>query len=55
MAIKFKALNYVYSKDMPYAFKALDDINLEIIEGKITAIQAVEILMGRETKNEMQI
>ena len=38
MAIKFKALNYVYSKDMPYAFKALDDINLEIIEGKITAI-----------------
>ena len=26
-----------------------------MIEGKITAIQAVEILMGRETKNEMQI
>ena len=26
-----------------------------MIDGKITAIQAVEILMGRETKNEMQI
>ena len=38
MAIKFKALNYVYSKDMAYAYKALDDFNLEIIEGKITAI-----------------
>lgn len=38
MAIKFKALNYIYDEKMPYAFKALDDINLEILEGKITAI-----------------
>ena len=38
MAIRFKALSYVYNKDMPYAHKALDDINLEITEGVITAI-----------------
>ncbi|MBR4462408.1 MAG: energy-coupling factor transporter ATPase [Erysipelotrichaceae bacterium] len=38
MAIKFKALSYVYNKDMPYAHKALDDISLEITEGVITAI-----------------
>ena len=38
MAIRFKSLSYVYDKDMPYAHKALDDINLEIKEGIITAI-----------------
>ena len=38
MAIKFKSLSYIYDKGMPYAYKALDDINLEIEEGKITAI-----------------
>ncbi len=38
MAIKFKALSYIYNKDMPYAHKALDHIDLEITEGVITAI-----------------
>ena len=38
MSIRFKSLSYVYDKDMPYAHKALDDINLEIKEGIITAI-----------------
>ena len=38
MAIKFQALTYIYDEGMPYAHKALDDINLEIEEGKITAI-----------------
>ena len=38
MAIKFKSLSYIYDEGMPYAHKALDDINLELIEGKITAI-----------------
>ena len=38
MPIKFKEINYVYSKDMPYAYQALNDINLEIAENKITAI-----------------
>ena len=38
MAIRFKSLSYIYDKDMPYAHKALDDINLEIKEGIITAI-----------------
>ena len=38
MAIKFKEVDYIYDQDMPYAFKALDNINLEIEEGKITAI-----------------
>ena len=38
MAIRFKSLSYIYNKDMPYAKKALDDINLEIKEGIITAL-----------------
>ena len=38
MAIKFKSLSYIYDEGMPYAHKALDDINLELVEGKITAI-----------------
>ena len=38
MPIKFKKINYVYDKDMPYAFTALHDIDLDIKEGKITAI-----------------
>ena len=38
MSITFKELSYVYDKDMPYAHKALDNINLEIKEGIITAI-----------------
>ena len=38
MAIVFKSLSYIYDKDMPYAHKALDNINLEIKEGIITAI-----------------
>ena len=38
MAISFKSLSYIYNPDMPYAHKALDDINLDITEGVITAI-----------------
>lgn len=38
MAISFIELSYVYDEDMPYAFKALDGINLNIEENKITAI-----------------
>ncbi len=38
MAIRFKALSYIYDEGMPYAKKALDNINLEIKEGVITAI-----------------
>ncbi len=38
MAIKFKELSYVYDEGMPYAYTALDKINLDIEEGKITAI-----------------
>ena len=38
MAIRFKSLSYIYDADMPYAKKALDDINLDINEGLITAI-----------------
>lgn len=38
MPITFKEINYVYSSDMPYAYQALKDINLEIATGKITAI-----------------
>lgn len=38
MPIKFQTLSYIYDENMPYAHKALNDINLELIEGKITAI-----------------
>ena len=38
MPITFKALSYVYNANMPYAHKALDNINLDIKEGIITAI-----------------
>jgi len=38
MAISFKALSYIYNKDMPYAHKALDDINLDIKQEVVTAI-----------------
>ncbi len=38
MPITFKALSYIYDKDMPYAHKALDHIDLDIKEGVITAI-----------------
>lgn len=38
MPISFKSLTYVYDKDMPYAHKALDDINLDIQDGVVTAI-----------------
>ena len=38
MSISFKSLSYIYDKDMPYAHTALDNINLDIEEGKITAI-----------------
>ena len=38
MPISFKALSYIYNKDMPYAHKALDKIDLDIREGVITAV-----------------
>jgi len=38
MPIKFESLSYVYDNGMPYAHTALDDINLEISENKITAL-----------------
>ncbi|MDO5440853.1 MAG: energy-coupling factor transporter ATPase [Erysipelotrichaceae bacterium] len=38
MAIRFKKLSYIYDEGMPYAHTALDDIDLDITEGKITAI-----------------
>lgn len=38
MAITFKSLSYIYDEGMPYAHHALKDINLNIDEGKITAI-----------------
>lgn len=38
MAIKFKEVSYIYDKGMPYAHQALNNINLDIADGKITAI-----------------
>ena len=38
MPIRFKSLSYIYDEGMPYAHTALDNINLDIKEGKITAI-----------------
>ena len=36
--VKFESLSYIYAKDMPYATTAIEDIDLEIAKGKITAI-----------------
>ena len=38
MAIRFKSLSYIYDEGMPYAHTALDNIDLDITQGKITAI-----------------
>ena len=38
MSINFKEISYVYSPTMPYRYTALDNVNLSIDEGKITAI-----------------
>ena len=38
MPISFEHVSYIYSKGTPYEYKALDDVSLDIEEGKITAI-----------------
>ena len=38
MPIKFKKLSYVYSQDTPYQFQALNNIDLELKLGEVTAI-----------------
>ncbi len=38
MAVKFKSLSYIYDEGMPYASSALNKIDLQLEEGKITAI-----------------
>ncbi len=38
MAIRFKKLSYIYNSGMPYENKALDNIDLDIKEGIITAL-----------------
>lgn len=38
MPIRFEHVNYTYSTGTPYEYKALNDVNLEIMEGKITAV-----------------
>ena len=38
MAISFQKINYIYDAGMPYAHAAINDIDLELEEGKITAI-----------------
>lgn len=38
MAISFQKITYIYDTGMPYAHAAINDIDLELEEGKITAI-----------------
>ena len=38
MAISFQIITYIYEAGMPYAHAAINDIDLELEEGKITAI-----------------
>lgn len=38
MSIAFKNVSHVYNADSPFSYVALDHINLDIMEGKITAI-----------------
>ena len=38
MPIAFKHVSHTYSEGTPYQYAALKDVNLDIAEGKITAI-----------------
>lgn len=38
MPIRFESVSHIYNKDTPLAYTALQDMNLEIAEGKMTAI-----------------
>ena len=38
MPIAFKDVSHVYSAGTPYEYRALDHVNLEIQEGKMTAV-----------------
>ena len=38
MPISFEHVSYIYSKGTPYEYKALDDVCLDIEEGKMTAV-----------------
>lgn len=38
MPIRFEHVSHIYSAGTPYEYKALNDVNLEIEEGKITAV-----------------
>ena len=38
MSIRFEKLSYTYSSGTPFAYAALKDVDLEIEEGKVTAI-----------------
>lgn len=38
MAIRFKEVAHIYNPDSPFSYAALKNINLEIPEGKVTAI-----------------
>lgn len=38
MSITFKDVSYVYNADSPFSYVALEHIDLDIIEGKVTAI-----------------
>ena len=38
MPISFEHVSHIYSKGTPYEYKALSDINLDIEEGKMTAV-----------------
>ncbi|MCR5732238.1 MAG: energy-coupling factor transporter ATPase [Sphaerochaetaceae bacterium] len=38
MAIRFTKISYIYDADMPYFHNALKSVNLEIAEGRITAL-----------------
>ena len=38
MSIRFEKVNHIYSENTPFAYQALQDINLSIAQGKITAV-----------------
>lgn len=38
MSIKFEKVNFTYSEGTPFSYVALSDVNLDIEEGKVTAI-----------------
>ena len=47
MSIRFEKVNHIYSENTPFAYQALQDINLSIAQGKITAVSKTDKTLSK--------